>query len=209
MEEKALEQLKVQVSNFPDRAGFITVHSQNTLDRANDFLKEIIVWEKQVDDFCDPNISRLNKAHKEALAQKAIFKKPLKEAKEIVKEKITAYLVEQDNIRKEAEEKFRQETEKRFEEARELEKAGEKEKAEKMREEETAIATPLPPVAKAEGTSLRKHWTWEVVDRAKIPQDFLIIDELKVNTTVRTLKDKTNIPGIRVFQEATIATRTK
>ena len=42
MEEKALAELKVQVDNFPDKAGFITVHSQNTLDRANDFLKTII-----------------------------------------------------------------------------------------------------------------------------------------------------------------------
>jgi len=209
MEEKALEELKVQVNNFPEKAGYMTVHSQNTLDRANDFLKDIKGFRKQLDEFFDPNISRLHKAHKEAKAQKTKFEEPLKKAEEIVKEEITTYMVEQDNIRREAEEKARQEAEKRFEEAREAEKAGDKEKAEQIRQEETAVITPLPPEVKAEGTHLVKHWTWEVVDIDKIPRKYFILDELSINKIVREQKKKTDIPGIRVFQEAGIATRTK
>ena len=209
MEEKALAELKVQVDNFPDKAGFITVHSQNTLDRANDFLKTIKGFRKQLDEFFDPNISRLHKAHKEAKAQKTKFEEPLKKAEEIVKEEITTYLVEQDNIRKEAEEKAKQEAEKRFEEAREAERAGDKEKAEKIREEETSLATPLPSIATAEGTSLRKRWTWEVEDLKLVPRAYLIVDKVKVSETVRIMKGKTDIPGIQVFQEAGISTRIK
>ncbi len=209
MEETQIKQLETTAASFPARATFISVHSQATLDRANEFLKEIIGWEKQVDAFCDPNISRLNKAHKEALAQKATFKEPLKKAKETVREEIKTYLVEQDEIRKEAEEKAREEAEKKFEEARELEKEGKKEEAEQIREKETALATPLPPVVKTEGTSLRKHWTWKIEDLEKIPKEYFTLDELKINSIVRTMQDKTNIPGIRVFQEPTIATRIK
>ena len=208
MEEKALEDLRVQVIKFPDRAGFITVHSQNTLDRANDFLKDIIRQDKQVDAFFDPNIKGLNKLHKEAIAQKAIFKEPLKKAKEIVKTEITTYMVEQDNIQREAEEKAKQEAEKRFEEAREAEKAGDKEKAEQIRQEETAVITPLPPEATAEGTHLVKHWTWEVIDIDKVPRKHFILDELGINKIVREQKGNTKIEGIRVFQKATTATRT-
>jgi len=209
MEEKALEELRVQVSNFPDRAGFITVHSQNTLDRANDFLKDIKGFRKQLNDFFDPNINRLHKAHKEAKAQKTRFEEPLKKAEEIVKKEITAYLVNQDNIRRETEEKAKQEAEKRFEEARELEKQGMKEEAEKMREEETALVSPLPPIAKAEGTHLTKHWIWELDDIEKVSREYLILDELKINAEVRLKKGETNIPGIRVFQKSGIATRIK
>ena len=209
MEEKALEDLRVQVIKFPDRAGFITVHSQNTLDRANDFLKDIIVWEKKVDALLDPNIKRLNKVHKEALADKATFKEPLKKSKEIVRGKITTYLIEQENIRLEVEMKATLEKEKRFEEARELEKAGDKKEAERIREEETKLATPLPPIARAEGTSLRRYWTWKVVDIDIVPREHFILDEKGINEIVQKNKDKTNIPGIVVFQKAGIATRIK
>lgn len=202
-----LKDLEIRVSSFPDRASFIAVHSQATLDRANDFLKTIKTFQKQLDDFFDENIKRLHKAHKEAKAQKTQFEEPLNRAEMIVKEEIKKYLVEQDRIRREEEEKIRQEKERQFEKARELEKAGEKQGAEQIRKDETSLATPLPPPVKADGTHLRKHWTWEVEDLEKVPKDLFILDTLRINSIVRTMKDKTNIPGIRVFQEPTIATR--
>ncbi|MBA7629292.1 hypothetical protein ES703_36790 [subsurface metagenome] len=209
MEEIQLRELRTQSSSFPDRATFISVHSQATLDRANEFVKTIKTFQKQLDEFFDENISRLHKAHKEAKAQKTQFEEPLKRAETIVKEVIRKYLVEQDNIRREAEEKARQEREKKFEEARELEKEGKKEEAEQIREDETALAPVLPPVVKADGTHLRKHWTWQVTDIDKVPKEYFVLDALKINSIVRTMKGKTNIPGIRAFQESTIATRIK
>lgn len=208
-EAQKLKDLEIRVSSYPDRATFIFVDSQATLYRANQFLKDIIGMDKEVDAFFDPTISGLNKLHKEEIKKKSIFKEPLKKAKETVKEEIKKYLVEQDEIRRQAEEKISQEKEEKFEKARELEKGGEKEKAEKIRKEETALATPLPPEVKAEGTHLRKHWTWEVEDLEKIPKEYFTLDRLKINSIVRTMKGKTNIPGIRVFQEPTIATRIK
>ncbi|MBA7534737.1 hypothetical protein ES705_26986 [subsurface metagenome] len=208
-EDSKLKDLEVKVSNFPDRATFISVHSQATLTRANEFLKTVKAFQKQLGDFFDENIARLHKAHKAAKAQKTQFEEPLKRAEDIVKEVIRKYLVEQDNIRKEAEEKAKQEKEKKFEEARELEKEGKKEEAEQIRKDETALATPLPPEVKADGTHLRKHWTWQVEDLEKLPKEFFIIDTLRINSIVRTMKDKTNIPGIKVFQEPTVATRIK
>jgi len=208
-ETQQLKDLETRVSSFPDRATFISVHSQATLDRANEFLKTVKAFQKQLDDFFDENINRLHKAHKEAKAQKTQFEEPLNRAEKTVKEEIKKYLVEQDRIRIEAEEKEREEKERKFEEARELEKEGKKEEAEQIREKETALATPLPPVVKTEGTSLRKHWTWEEEDPDKIPRKYYILDRLEINRIVREQKAKTNIPGIRVFQEATVATRIK
>ena len=207
MEQTQLKELRTQSSHFPERAGFIVVNSQNTLTRANDFLKDIKAFLKHLDDFFDDNINRLHKAHKEAKAQKTHFEEPPKRALAIVREEIRKYLVEQEGLRRKAEEKVRQEREEKFEEARELEKEGKKEEAEQIREDETALAPALPEVAKAEGTHLRKHWTWEVVDIDKVPKEYFVIDALKINSIVRGMKDKTNIPGIRAFQESTVATR--
>jgi len=209
VEEKKLKELENQGLSLPSRATFIIVHSQLTLNRANDFLKDIKAFLKHLDDFFDENINRLHKAHKEAKAQKTHFEEPPKKALAIVREEIRKYLVGQEKIRREAEEKARQEREKKFEEARELEKEGRKEEAEQIREDETALAPSLPEVAKAEGTHLRKHWTWEVVDIDKVPKEYFVIDALKINSIVRGMKGKTSIPGIRAFQESTIATRIK
>jgi len=208
-EETQLAELRTQSSHFPERAGFIVVNSQNTLNRANDFLKDIKAFLKHLDDFFDENINRLHKAHKEAKAQKTHFEEPPKKALAIVREEIRKYLVGQEKIRREAEEKARQEKEKKFEEARELERTGDEESARHIRDETTAVGTPLPPVIKAEGTHLRKHWTWQVVDIDKVPKEYFVIDALKINSIVRAMKGKTNIPGIRAFQESTVATRIK
>jgi len=209
VDPQKLKDLENQALSFPQRAEFISVHSQSTLTRANDFLKLIKNFQKQISDFFDPNIARLHTAHKEAKAQKSLFEQPLKKAEEIVKEVIRKYLVEQEALRIEAEEKARQEAEKRFEEARELERLGEKEKAEQIRKEETALSPALPPVVKAEGTHLTKRWTWEVQDISKIPEEYFVLDELKINALVRSLKGSVKIPGIRVFQTSGISTRIK
>lgn len=209
MQETQLKELRTQSSHFPERAGFIVVNSQNTLNRANDFLKDIKAFLKHLDDFFDENINRLHKAHKEAKAQKNHFEEPPKKALAIVREEIRKYLVEQEGLRRKAEEKASQEREKKFEEARELEKQGKKEEAEQIREDETALAPALPPVVKAEGTYTTKHWTWEEEDPDKIPRKYYILDRLAINKIVREHKGKTNIPGIKVFQESTIATRLK
>lgn len=210
MEEiQKLKDLETRVSSFPDRATFISVHSQATLDRANEFVKTIKTFQKQLDNFFDENINRLHKAHKEAKAQKTQFEQPLKIAEGIVKEEIRKYLEQQYALRTEAEEKARQEKERKFEEARELEKEGKKEEAEQIRQDETALAPTLPAVVKANGTHLRKHWTWEVDDIDKVPRKLFVLDRLEINKIVREQKGKTNIPGIRVFQESTVATRIK
>ena len=209
MEQTQLKELRTQSSSFPDRATFISVHSQATLDRANGFVKTIKTFQKQLDEFFDENINRLHKAHKEAKAQKTQFEEPLKKAEAIVKEVIKKYLVEQDRIRREAEEKVRQEKEKKFEEARELEKEGKKEEAEQIREDETALAPTLPAVVKADGTHLMKRWTWEIEDENKIPRNYMKPDELAISTSVRLLKGKTNIPGVKVFQTSSVSTRIK
>jgi len=209
MEEAQIKELEIRAASFPDRATFIIVNSQATLDMANEFLKTVKTYIKGLDDLMDPAI----KKGKEAVAENVSIKKrlqgPAKEAEEILKPVITKYLEEQDELRTKAKEELEQDAEKRFEKAREIERMGDKKKAEEIRKAETAVADALPPQVKAAGTFLTKHWTWEVEDHLKIPARYFTLDLLKINKEVREQKGKTNIPGIRVFQKASSTTRIK
>jgi len=56
---------------------------------------------------------------------------------------------------------------------------------------------------KLEGTHIRQYWKWEVVDISKVPEEFLVqtVDKAMVEATIKRNKEKTSIPGIRVFLE--------
>jgi len=207
MEEVQIKELEIRAASFPDRASFIIVNSQATLDRANEFIKVIKTYRKGVADLMDPAIKKGREAVAENVSIKKRLDDPAKEAEGIVKPVITKYLVEQDDLRTKAKEELEQDAEKRFEKAREIERLGDKKKAEQIRKEETAVAAALPPPVKAAGTSLAKHWTWEEEDIEKVPRKWWVLDRLGINKEVREKKGKTNIPGIRVFQKASSKTR--
>ena len=81
-----------------------------------------------------------------------------------------------------------------------------KEEAEARAEEEknkpVAEVQVKPNIPTVSGVpTSRRPWRWAATDLRKIPDDFWILDDLKINAIVRNDKDKTNIPGIRVFQE--------
>jgi hypothetical protein len=207
MEEEKIKQLETTAASFPARASFIIINSQATLDRANEFLKGIKTYRKQVADLLDPGIKKLNEAKAELLATKRKLDDPAKEAEGIIKPVITKYLADQDELRRKAKEEADQAIEKKFEKARDIERLGDKDKAAEIRETETAMAEPLPEPVKAAGTYLAKYWTWEEEDLDKIPKKWWILDRLGINKEVRLNKAKTNIPGIRVFQKSDSRTR--
>lgn len=207
MEESQVKELEITAASFPARATFITVHSQATLERANEFLKGVKTYRKQIADLMDPAIKKGREAVAENVSIKKRLDDPAKAAEEIVKPVITKYLAEQDELRQKEKEKLEQAAEEKFEKAREIERLGDKKKAEEIRKAETAVADALPPPVKAAGTFLTKHWTWEEEDLDKVPRKWWTLDRLAINKEVREKKGKTNIPGIRVFQKASSKTR--
>lgn len=113
--------------------------------------------------------------------------------------------------------------------ARALEEAGKAERAEQMRQQAAeraaaaeaeaqakaaaAAAMPTAPVVHvaapaAKGISTRENWKFEIVDPALVPREYLVVDEKAIGQVVRALQSRTNIPGVRVYAEQTIAART-
>lgn len=129
-----------------------------------------------------------------------------------------------------AAEKARQAREREEAKARELEAAGRAERAEAMRaqaeareaqrqadidaQRAAAAAVPEQPVVhheapKAAGISTRTDYDFEIVDSALLPREYLVPDEVAIRRVVRALKDRTNIPGIRLIEKRVSTARTK
>lgn len=79
------------------------------------------------------------------------------------------------------------------------------------------VSAPQTQVRTAVGTTyIQKRWNWRLVDETKIPREYLMVDEKKINAQMRdhtkTIKDVTTmdlkIEGIEFFQDESIAVRT-
>ena len=77
---------------------------------------------------------------------------------------------------------------------------------------EKAEAVYIAPVNVAkerrpEGISMSKIWTYEIVDAAKIPREFLMIDEKKLQKYAANMKDTAKVEGVRFFEDSIISAR--
>ncbi len=72
---------------------------------------------------------------------------------------------------------------------------------------ETVTTAPVAPAPKVKGISTRKVWKFEIIDQAKIPNEYLQPNTTAIGGVVRALKGNTNIPGIRVYAEDTMSAR--
>lgn len=145
----------------------------------------------------------------------AFFKKPLDRlanCERIFKRKIAAYLDAQERERREAQRKADEEAErerkrlaKRAERARDSGKAT---KAEMLEDEAQAVAAPVVAApTKPAGIGTREIVRFEIMDSAKVPREYLTVDEKKIRKVVQALKTEAEIPGVRVWMETTVAGR--
>jgi hypothetical protein len=51
------------------------------------------------------------------------------------------------------------------------------------------------------GPTYRTVWKFKITNASKVPDQYKIVDEVKVGQVVRALKKQTNIPGIEVYEE--------
>ena len=140
---------------------------------------------KQIDDYSDPDIKKANDLHKSLCQKKKALVDPLKAFRDVVKRVGGAYLS--------------QEQQKAQEQALTLAK-----QAKKAGIDTSLIPMDVPKVEAGDGRALVQTWTFTVVDEAKVPREYLILDEVKIRKVVQALKDKTNIPGIVVRMETSV-----
>lgn len=221
-----VKQIEETAVAIPDKARTLVVNDGESLKTASAFLLTIKALRRKIADTFDPIIKKAHEAHKEAIAQKKNVETPLLEGEKIVKGAIGVYSDEQDRIRREAEAKQRREQEafelkKREEEERalaaaiEAEEAGKPEAAAEIVAEAETIADKLPetvtlPPPKpmmSHGVSTRKVWKFEVVDATQVPRSYLVPDEKKIGNALKAADYDIDIPGVRTWQETSVASR--
>jgi len=131
------------------------------------------------------------------------IKDPLDAIERNLKGKMSKYFQEREIARLEAERKAKAEAEalqkKLYEEAK------------KANVEPVIVAPAMIPqpktIARTEtgSASVRKVWTFDIDDPRSIPRDYMILDQQKVRAAIRA--GIREIPGLRIFEETSVALR--
>jgi hypothetical protein len=141
-------------------------------------------------------------------ACQALFNPPLKvlkQAKDIVKEKMGAYALEQRNIQLAAQQRANQEAEdareKLLAKADKAADAGNDERALVLHARAQSVQAPTiqSETPKVAGVQLREHWLFEVTDPDEVPREYLMVSEQLVRIEVDRCKSATKIPGVHIW----------
>ena len=211
MIETALKKFETEVVGFPEQAKLIIVHDSQTLEQANEFYNVVKAMMKEIKGFFKPLKIKAKEAHQGLVDKERELLDPLEQAANITKPQISSYLDELDRLRREADEKVREEERKRERLKEEKLKAaiaaqssGDLEKVEEIINEEIPAAKPFIPVPsspKLEGMSIREIWKYRVINIKLVPLPYLMINSVKVGSLVRATKGKVRIPGIETYSE--------
>src|SRR5574343_346479 len=193
---------------IPEKAHLIVVSDNDSMTLADNTVESIGALIKEIDGTFKPLADKAFQAHRSITAKWKEVKQPLEDAKTYLVNQVKAY---QRKVREEAEAEQRrlaeiarkQEEERRLAEAIEAEQCGNVEEAQAIIEEEMFVPTPIvrPDVPKVDGRKYATKWSWKVTDINKVPREYLIVDQIKMNGIVRAMKGQTRISGIEVFEE--------
>lgn len=128
-----------------------------------------------------------------------------------VKRAMIVFSTEQDRLRREeqarAEAAARKERERLEAQAAKAAESGKVERAAALEQRAAMVVAPVlaREVPKIAGVSTRPVWRYAITDESKLPREYLMPDEKKIAGVVRAMKGDTNIPGVTVRPDSTIA----
>ena len=216
------QQLTQEVTDIEFRAESFVIQTPEDYDAAGEFGKLLKRKAAEVTGFFKPMKDSAYQAHKAVCDREKAMLTPLKNAEKIVKKTMGDYLMEQERIRREAEEAARraaeEERERKLKEAMALEAAGDKEGAEAaveeavVMDEATGYSVPASVKPKVSGVSTSKDWEITNIDTAKVPVNFSgmelrPVDQAAVIRLIRASKGSIAIPGIAYREVAKMSFR--
>lgn len=184
------------------------ITTQEDLERAEEFLKSCYEREKMIGEHCDADIKAANDLHKSLVAKRRRYLEPVQNLIGQLKNQVSGWLIRQ-KAKRDAEiaaaeaAARKAEEDKRLADAQAMQEQGHTEAAEEILSAPVApvITAPQPPKAKAASTTLTKTWRFEIVDAAKIPREYLAVDETKIGRVVKAHSGTIAIPGVRIYCE--------
>lgn len=212
VESPEVRALETKTSSIVDQAKSQAVTSPAEYESAADLLLRIKDCRKEIAATFGPIKSKQYDAWKETVAQEKRHDEPLVLAETILKSKIADYTMEQEKKRREEEarllaEQRKKEEEERLAQAVLAEQAGDVEAAEQILDTPSYVPPPVVPRAtpKVAGVATRMEWDFQIIDAAKVPEMFKVVDEKKIRAQVKSLGANCKIPGVRVFQRPVVS----
>ena len=206
------DETKNEIAIYWARASEIKIRNAEEMTEAEAILAELRRRKKVWLEAVEATVKGAHATWKAAVAHRDSIAKPIEEAEAIVKSRITAYICEErrkaeaERARLQAEADARAEAErKRAVAAAEKLKTPEL-KAERMEQAETIVAPVVAVAAAVPDTKLAVvvSYSFEIVDAAKIPAEYMAPDEVKIGAVVRATKGSVTIPGVKVIKRESV-----
>lgn len=222
MPEIVTQELAAEASGFLTAARGFKITSAEQYELAGARLKGIKALREKIATTFDPHIKRAHEAHKALIREKQDAEAPLVQAEATYKGALIAY---QDELNRKAreeqarlEEQARKERERLEARAAKAEEKGKEEKAEALRMQAATVATPVVSIAppKVSGISTRESWKARVTDKmalvkavaeGKVPLTALDVNATFLANQARALKTELNYPGVEVYKDTVLASR--
>ena len=214
IEDPRVRPVAREVDSMSERAENFAVANATDYEAGAEFLKTIKSLSNDVEAQRKKITQPLDQAKKQVMDLFRPLSTALSSAESTIKRRLVAWQSEQDRIareeRRKAEERSRRERERLEKQAQDAEEKGRTERADILRDRaaSTVVVSAAPETPKVSGLSTRSVWKFEVVDASKVPDEYKVVDEKKVGGVVRALKGDANIPGVRIWEEQTLAART-
>ncbi|MCX4355794.1 MAG: hypothetical protein OSJ43_06145 [Oscillospiraceae bacterium] len=222
VETEQERELNTTVSDVEDAANKFSIANSTDYEKAGAFGRELKRLTEQVKDYWKVPKDLAHKAHADICAKEKAMLTPIQAAEKMLKAKMSAYAIEQERIRKEAEEAARkaarEAAERKLEEAVALSNAGNAEEADialdesAIMEDMSSAITLSADKPKAEGVSTKKDWVIKSIDPSKVPVELAGIvirpvDEKAVMRLIRASKGQIKIDGIEFEETVSMAFR--
>lgn len=181
---EAVAELETTALTTADEARSLKITNDSEYEAAGHFLRtEVKAVLKRADEIFDPSIKAAHESHKAAIKAKKEATADLVEAEKAVKRLMGQYAQDQERKRIATEAEAERQ---RHEEAETLRAFGADDEAESV---EATPATVQKAKPKAEGVSIRRRWTFELLDASKLKPEFLVPDTTKIQKVVNALKE--------------------
>ena len=147
------------------------MHNEDYLVRADDVIGRIRKDKKLIEARFKEPVSLAYQAHKKLTKERNEMLENLDWAENLLKDKMKRFHMENDR------------------------------KALAEAEVTTTSITPPEPRSKLKHTTFVEKWKYKIVDLKKLPKDYMMPDEKKIATTVRSMGELTKIKGVQVYRD--------
>jgi hypothetical protein len=211
-----VQELSPRVQSFLEEVKEFTIIVPEHYQEAGDWLRSIKGRLKEVEDRRKSLTSPLDEVKKRIMDLFRPIEAIYSQAETLLKDKIKLYRDEQERIRQEQETKARVAAAKEQQrlqgqadtKAAKLEQRGLFDAAAEVRNAVPEVTLPVIPqteVPKVAGLAFREHWSFRITDADQVPREYCSPDEKKIRAVVEALKANTNIPGVEVWRDDSVA----